>query len=112
MARTRPDVIPPPFGAIEGTNRYSRARCLTPEDVAHGTRQIVPTIPVLAEGDDVDWSLLDRPAIERRKDQLDADVATVRDMLCLRAGSVIDLDLATERARQIVQVLHAQGRLS
>jgi hypothetical protein len=106
MARNLSDPITPPVGlcAVERPRVSRELSYLTAAD-----RQ---PIPVLAEGEEVDWSLLDQPAIERRKDQLDADVVTIRDMLCLKAGSVIDLDLATERARQIVQVLHAMGRLS
>lgn len=56
------------------------------------------------------WIRIDRSIAEER-DDLTVAVRTVRDTLLVREGLALDLDTATERARAIVQVLYADGRL-
>ena len=54
---------------------------------------------------------LDRPTILRRRErsqtQLDAQVAIVREALLVREGLTITPEVASERARNIVQQLQA-----
>lgn len=56
-----------------------------------------------------DYAALDRATVSRRaeaaQDQLDGVVRIIRDSLLVRAGKVIDLDLATERAGNIAMIL-------
>jgi hypothetical protein len=105
--RTRPNVIPPPFGAIE-SHRTQRSRYLVPGDIiAHGTRQ---PIPVIAEGEHIDWAALDIPTVTRESAQgrLDEAVVIVRDTLEHELG--LERDVADRVARQVVQGLAGRIR--
>jgi hypothetical protein len=78
-----------------------------------------PILPVFDEPED--WTALEAPTVQRREasvrelaelEQLAADVILVRDALLVRAGEVLDLDVASERARQIVGILAMSERLA
>lgn len=88
-----------PIGTIEGASRYSRARHLVPSDI-------------LVEGEQVDYRLEDTPTITRRSAPArpDAAVQRYRDVILGEAPEV-GLDVADRCARQLVQVLVAEGRL-
>lgn len=104
--RSKIPAIPPPFGAVERSHNERQPVAI----LGHVTPDSVPHDVV------ADYAALDRPTIHRRAEStaqgdLDAVVRLIRDTLLVRAGQVADLDWINERARQVTQVLVAEGKI-
>lgn len=118
--RTISTPLLPPLGTIEGASRYSRSRHLLPDDIAassHGTRQPIPVIGLVSPDHvphdvRVDYAAMDRATVLRRAAQARLDAAVVRyRTVLLREAPGMGFDVADRCARQLVQVLVAEGRV-